>query len=332
MDIRRQIIGRLADGGCHSGEALARALGLSRAAVWKRVRAAGEDLGLRVHAVPGRGYRLERPLELLDSLKILAEMAPEARARVPALHLLEQVDSTNNRLLRIAAAGGASGTLCLAEQQSAGRGRRGRRWISPYGTNIYLSLLWRFTLAPSELSGLSLACGLALLRALRDLGVPELGLKWPNDILHRGRKLAGVLIDLSGEAGGPTQAVIGVGVNTFLPAENGREIDQPWTDLTSVTGASSISRNRLAGRLAAQLVETLGRYGAEGLRPWLDEWPRQDLFYGRPVVLRQAGGRQVRGVHAGIDASGALLLEVEGRVLPYHAGEISLPADRESEP
>ncbi len=331
-DTRKQLIRLLADGGCHSGEALARALGLSRAAVWKNLRGAAADLGLRLQAIPGRGYRLERPLEPLDSLSILQEMAPEARARVPALHLLEQADSTNAALLRIAAAGGASGTLCLAERQSAGRGRRGRPWVSPYGTNIYLSLLWRFPMAPAELSGLSLACGLAVLRALRDLGVLELGLKWPNDILHQGRKLAGLLIELSGEAGGPTQAVIGVGVNTFLPPESGRAIDQPWTDLAQVAGAGAISRNRLAGRLAARLVETLGRYGSEGLRPWLEEWQRHDLFYGRAVALHQGAGQLVRGMHAGIDPSGALLLAVEGRVQAFHAGEISLRPISGAEP
>ncbi len=323
MDTRQHLVRQLADGRCHSGQALARSLGLSRAAVWKSVRALGEDLGLYIEAVPGKGYRLERPLDLLNSLRILEAVTAEARTRIPALYVLERVDSTSSELLRIAAAGGASGSLCVAEQQTAGRGRRGRPWVSPYGTNLYLSVLWRFAMAPAQLSGLSLACGLAVLRALQDLGARDLGLKWPNDVLHEGRKLAGLLIEMTGEAGGPTQTVIGVGVNTCLPPDSGKEIDQPWTDLERVPGAAGLSRNRLAGRVAARLVETLAAYGSEGLDPWLEEWQRHDLFYGQAVALHQ-GSQTIHGLHSGIDPSGALRLLVGGRVQAYHAGEISL--------
>jgi BirA family biotin operon repressor/biotin-[acetyl-CoA-carboxylase] ligase len=326
-DTRYRIIRRLADGRFHSGEGLAREIGLSRAAVWKSLKSVRRDLGARVQAVPGRGYRLERPLELLDAGAVLEAVPPASRRRVADLRLLDRTDSTNARLLAAAREGARSGTVCLAEQQTAGRGRRGRAWVSPYGSNIYLSVLWRYPLAPAELSGLSLAAGLAVLEAVRALGARDVGIKWPNDLLWQGRKLAGLLVEVIGEAGGPTQVVVGVGVNTLLPEEAGADIDQPWIDLARVPGVSAVSRNHLAGRLIHHLTAALAAYPDQGLRPHLPLWHRCDPYYGSTVRLHQAG-RVVEGVHAGISETGALLLEVDGQVQSFHAGEVSLRAGR----
>jgi len=312
----------LADGRFHSGEALAAQLGVSRAAVWKQIGQLRSACGQEIYAVPGRGYRLARPLDLLDREQIGSQLNPETASRISAIHLHQSLDSTNSWLMERGRDGMASGAVCLAEQQQAGRGRHGRRWISPYGSNIYLSLLWRFELAPMQLSGLSLAAGIAVLRTLQQFGASEAGLKWPNDILYRQRKLAGLLLEVAGESEGPAQVVLGVGLNTHL-GEQGAAIDQPWIDLASISGVRRYRRNELVARLLEGLVETIDRYAKEGLQPFIPAWRQADLMLDQQVVVRNAE-RAISGRHRGIDESGALLLESDGELRSFYAGEVSL--------
>lgn len=323
MTVRYQIIRHLADGRFHSGEALARSLGISRAGVWKHLKGLRELLEMDVHAVSGRGYRLARPLELLEPEKILAALPPAARSRLDALEVHASIESTNACLLERSAAGAPSGQVCLAERQTAGRGRRGRQWVSPFGSNIYLSILWRYPLAPVELSGLSLAAGLAVVHALACQGIEGIGLKWPNDILWQGRKLAGLLLEVRGESEGPSQVVLGIGLNTRLSRRQAEAIDQPWVDLASIPRGEKISRNRLAAELVDRLLEALDEFERHGLSPLLEQWRRHDLYHGKAVRLHM-GNRTVEGVHYGIDETGALLLANGGGVRAYHAGEVSL--------
>ncbi|MDX1654152.1 MAG: biotin--[acetyl-CoA-carboxylase] ligase, partial [Candidatus Competibacteraceae bacterium] len=239
----RRLLEVLGDGRFHSGEELARALGVSRAAVWKHLNSLGRR-GLEVHAVRGRGYRLPNPLELLDPEGIRAQLSPSVQGRLAQLEVFDQIDSTNSYLLTRAKAGAPGGSVCLAERQSAGRGRRGRQWISPFAANLYLSVLWRYPDGPALLSGLSLAVGVAMARALEGVGVVGVGLKWPNDLLWRDQKLGGILLEFGGESSGPCQVVTGVGLNVTMPKEPALDIDQPWPDLTTVLGLG-LSRNRL---------------------------------------------------------------------------------------
>jgi len=323
MKTHIEVIRRLADGALHSGEDLAQALGISRAAVWKAVHKAGEALGLEVRSVRGRGYRLTAPLELLDAERLLAELPRFSRRRIERLELYDDIDSTNSYLMRAAQQGAPSGTLCLAEHQQAGRGRRGRTWVSPFGTNIYLSLLWRYPFGPTAISGLSLAAGTAVAGVLEAEGVPEIGLKWPNDILWRQLKLAGLLLEVAGEAQGPSLVVVGLGLNTRLHADQAAAIDQPWVDLDAISGSGAIGRNRLAARLAERLIDTLERYGADGLDPFLPEWERFDLCRGKLVDICLAD-RRFTGLHAGVTPQGALRLDEDGRIRTFQAGEVSL--------
>ncbi len=327
MPTRYQLIRCLADGKFHSGEQLAQQLGLSRAAVWKQIKGLREQWGMEIHAVTGRGYRLARPLELLQQERILALLSPETRASLSGLEIHDSIGSTSQQLMQQAAAGAPSGQVCLAERQTAGRGRRGRKWISPYGSNIYLSLLWQFPLAPIELSGVSLAAGLAVMRALNRLGVTEVGLKWPNDILWQERKLAGLLLEMTGESEGPSQVILGVGLNTCLSNRQGSRIDQPWVDLANVPGGQQIGRNQLAAELIHQLVNALECFERERLAPLLDEWQQQDLYYNKTVALRM-GNQTIVGKHVGIDKNGALLLSQAGEEKAYFAGEVSLRPDQ----
>ena len=323
MEKRYQIIRRLADGRFHSGEDLARALNISRAAVWKHLSHIRQKTGLQIFAVRGRGYRLAEPLELLEHERIHAQLTDSSRSLLSSLELLDGTDSTNSHLMQRVGRGLASGHVCLAEQQYAGRGRRGRTWVSPFGNNIYLSIHWQYALALANLGGLSLAAGIAVIRSLQKLGVGEVGLKWPNDVLWRDRKLSGLLLEVSGEQGGPSNVVLGLGLNTRLDESQADQIDQPWVDLHSVPGGAGISRNKLVAALLDNLLQTMDGFSRQGLEPLLQEWHRYDLYYGRRVSLH-FGDRVIEGVHRGIDPTGALLLQQKGELHAYHGGEVSL--------
>ncbi|MCF7979013.1 MAG: biotin--[acetyl-CoA-carboxylase] ligase [Chromatiaceae bacterium] len=342
----REIIRLLANSKPCSGETIAAAVGISRAAVWKILHQLDAELGLGIESVRGQGYRLPEPIELLSSDAILAQLDAESRQRISVLEILDQIDSTNAYLLApgrrtvLAAmssardcgpglavdAGGIcadAGEICLAERQSAGRGRLGRRWVSPFGRNIYLSILWRYPLAPVQLGGLSLACGVAVAQALDKLGVEGIGLKWPNDVHWQRRKLAGLLLEVAGEAQGPSLVVVGVGLNLRLRAEEAAAIDQPWVDLCEVCGDRMPGRNALAAALIERLTATLSRYTDAGLAPFLDDWRRLDAYQGESVSLLN-GQQRIQGRYCGIDAQGNLLLETDAGRRTFAAGEVSL--------
>jgi BirA family biotin operon repressor/biotin-[acetyl-CoA-carboxylase] ligase len=320
---RAVLLRLLADGRFRSGQELAGVLGVSRAAVWKRVRELAHALELQVDAVRGRGYRLASSLELLDSDRIAATLADGTASRLAALELRGTVRSTNAELLGRRLDDGARGVVCLAEQQTAGRGRRGRSWASPFGANVYLSLLWRFDVPPAGLSGLSLAAGVAVADALTAGGVCGVALKWPNDVLWGGRKLAGILVELAGESEGPTHAVVGVGVNWRMPETTGRRIDQPWVDVAGAVAGALPSRNLLAARLIDHLVAAAAVFRDAGLAPFLSRWRALDGLAGRPVRVA-LGERSVDGVELGVAASGALRVATVDGEREFHAGEVSL--------
>ncbi len=317
-----RLIDRLSDGAFHSGEALAQELGVSRAAVWKQIRKLA-GFGLDVHAVRGRGYRLSTPFEGLDADRILAAMDSAQRVRIESLHVLGEVDSTSDFLKRQGAPDeDGRFSACLAEWQRAGRGRRGRRWVSPWGANLYLSLACMLDEGVLQAGGLSLAVAIAVHRSLAGMGVGELGLKWPNDIFFQGRKLAGILLDVSGESGGNYHVVVGIGVNLRMPDIAGANIDQPWADLR-MQGLEQ-QRNQLAGKLLESLVQVIDTFAREGLAAFADEWRRLDITHGRPVDLHTGGQQCISGVARGIDAHGALLIEQNGHTRAFHAGEVSV--------
>ena len=325
----QSLLHRLADQRFHSGADLATELGVSRTSVWKAVGALGA-LGLEVLALPGKGYRLASPLELLDAARIHAALSPEAAALLASLDIHAEIDSTNAQLMRRAAQGAPSGSVCLAEAQSQGRGRIGRSWVSPFGSNVYLSLLWRYD-EPSRIGGLSLAAGVGVARALEGLGVVGVGLKWPNDLLLEERKLGGILIEVAGEAHGGCAAVIGIGLNRTLPPQAAQAIDQPWADLALTEGGPP-PRNLLAAALLNELLPLLADYAERGLAPWLPEWRRRHALAGREATLL-AGSMQVKGRIEDVSEAGLLVLRCEdGRLREFASGEVSLRATRTDAP
>lgn len=321
-DKQKKILSILADGEFHSGTELAQSLGMSRSAVWKQLNFLGE-LGLRHSAVSGKGYRLERPLELLEHALIDESVNDEARALIASLEIHDQINSTNSYLAEISNKDGPSGFICLAEHQTAGKGRRGRQWISPYGNNIYLSILWRFQQGPAVISALSLAIGVAVIRALKRQYIHDIGLKWPNDIYSQGKKLGGILIEVSGESEGPCAAIIGLGINLFLADDEAETITQAWTDLSKVKGRNPLNRNHLAGELLNHLFAVLDGYERVGIKAYLDEWRSYDCLKDKSASVF-IGNQCIEGIVIGIDDNGLLLMKrPDGNIQAFASGELS---------
>lgn len=319
---KKNLLRQMAGGRFHSGAELAAILGVSRTAVWKHL-AVLEELGLELHRVKGRGYRLAETLELLEGETVRAGLSEPARACLEALEIHDELDSTNSFLMRRARETGGHGVVCLAERQSAGRGRSGRNWVSPFAANLYLSVLWRFEEGHGAAAGISLAVGVAAARAALRCGLEGVGLKWPNDLLWQGRKLGGILVEATGESHGPCSVVVGIGLNVHMPAASGSGIDQPWVDCREVAGRC-VSRNRLAAALLDELLPLLRDYGATGLARHLPAWREHSCMLGRPVVLH-LGDARIHGVAEDVGADGLLHLRLEnGERRAFASGEVHL--------
>jgi BirA family biotin operon repressor/biotin-[acetyl-CoA-carboxylase] ligase len=320
------LLSLLADGKFHSGTELAAALAISRSAVWKHLQALSE-LGIDLMAVSGKGYKLAQPLKLLERWQIESHLHESAAKLLQDIEVHDVIASTNSYLLERAHQNAMCGLVCLAEYQSAGKGRRGKTWISPFGHNIYLSILWHYQNGPASIAGLSLAIGVALVNALQQAGIDGVGLKWPNDIYWRGRKLAGILIEVSGESSGPCHAVIGLGLNLYLPESQGHNIDQAWVDLSQIMGnGQMIERNKLVALLLNQLLPTIADFETLTLAAYLTEWRRFDCMLGKPAAV-SIGLQHFQGIVRGIDEQGMLLLEqADGQVRSFASGEVSLKA------
>lgn len=319
MSTRHQLIQQLADGACHSGTALGARLGVTRAAIHKSILGL-EALGLAIERVSGQGYRLPQALVPLAARTIRQGLAE--RGVTMQVEVMEETDSTSLELMR---ARTGDTRAVLAEMQTAGRGRRGRGWVATPFHNLILSMSWVAEGGPAALAGLSLAAGVAVLRALDAFGARDAGLKWPNDILLNGRKLAGLLIDLRGEANGPSTVVLGLGLNVHLSTADVAAIDQPCAMLSEVLPAP-IDRNRLAVLILAELDAMRSQFASEGFAPYRAAWEQRHLYQQQPVTVQQ-GTQRLAGTVAGIDALGNLLLRTDrGETLTCHAGDVSLRA------
>lgn len=307
------LISILADGEFHSGEQLGERLGMSRAAINKHIQTL-RDWGVDVFTVPGKGYSLPEPIQLLNE-DIIRRQLKQGKVTV-----LPVIDSTNQYLLeRINELN--SGDSCVAEYQQAGRGRRGRKWFSPFGANLYLSMFWRLEQGPAAAIGLSLVIGIVIAEVLHDLGADKVRVKWPNDLYLNDRKLAGILVEMTGKTGDAAQIVIGAGLNMVMRNVQTDVVNQGW--ITLQEAGVTIDRNTLAVRLIKELREALTLFEQEGLSPFLGRWEKLDNFIHRPVKLI-IGDKEIFGTSRGINAQGALLLEQEGIVKPWVGGEISL--------
>jgi len=311
-----RLINILADGMFHSGEQLGEIMGISRTAINKHIRTI-KSWGLDVFSLSGRGYCLTCPLQLLDEKKIRSYMPSDSGN----IEVLSIIDSTNQYLLeRINEL--QSGDACVAEYQYSGRGRRGRQWVSPFGGNIYFSMFWRLEQGPESVMGLSLVIGTAIAEVLKQMGVEDIRVKWPNDLYLHGKKLAGILVELTGKMGDAVQLVMGVGINILMPITAQKEsINQDWTTLQEA--GITIDSNKLTAELFSALKCDMMQFEKEGLNAFIDRWRQLDNYCDCPVKLI-VGKKEIRGIARGIDSQGALLLEQNGTVKAYSGGEISL--------
>ena len=318
----------MSDGQFHSGEDLGKRLGVSRAAVWKALKRL-EDGGYPIHRVRGKGYRIPEGACLLDLARI-QEALPEYLAADISWQLLDSVDSTNAEAMRALAAGVSSTAMhvCLAEQQTSGRGRRGREWVSPYAQNIYLSAAVPFSEGAQKLEGLSLMVGLVLVETLEACGFNECRLKWPNDVLLGGRKLAGILVEIAGDLTADCVVVIGVGINVLMKdAES--SISQLWTSLLLSRQKGRLDRNILVAEFLRRLLLALQVFRETGFSSFVSAWQSRDAWYGLPVRV-QAGSTGWSGVARGVDARGALRLATAEGELLLNGGEVSLRLNDDS--
>ncbi len=308
-----RVIAILSDGEFHSGEQLGIELGMSRAAINKHIQTVRE-WGLDIFTIPGKGYSLPASIQLLDSNKILAAL-PEGKVDV-----LPVIDSTNQYLQdRISQL--SSGDACVAEYQQAGRGRRGRRWFSPFGSNLYLSMYWKLDQGPAAAMGLSLVIGIVMAEVMQRLGAEDVRVKWPNDLYLKDRKLAGILVELTGKTGDAAHLVIGAGINLRMREPGSDVINQGWINLQEA--GIDIDRNELTVTLLKELRSALRKFEQEGLSSFIPRWRNLDNFIDRPVKLL-IGDKEIHGIERGIDQQGALLLELDGEVKTFIGGEISL--------
>ncbi len=323
--IRENIIERLASAEFVSGEQLGEEFGVSRAAIAKHIEAIS-DMGLDIYRVTGKGYCLAKNIQLLDKSTIIRYL----QQREPSLdnsctnkvETFGVLSSTNDYLMTEVSKGIVEGQVCLAEYQTAGRGRRGRQWISPYGSNIYLSQYCFLEQGMSQAMGLSVVAALAVFSAIKSLYDVEVELKWPNDIYLAGKKLAGILIDLEGQPLESCHCVIGIGLNIAMPDKSAEQVDQPWNDLSTL-GITDVNRNTLSAEIIYQLNKYLTEYKEIGLSKMLVMWHQHDIYYNQSIKI-VTGNKETIGISRGIDHQGALLMEIDDVVSPVYGGEVSL--------
>ncbi len=307
------LIELLADGNIHSGEQLGESLGMTRAGINKHIQTL-RSWGIDVQTVAGKGYQLDAPMNLLNANSVNKNINGEPASVIPV------IDSTNQYLIqRISEL--KSGDVCIAEYQSAGRGRRGRQWVSPFGRNLYLSMYWKLDQGPAAAIGLSLVVGVIMAEVLQKLGADGVKVKWPNDLYLNDKKLSGILVELTGKTGDVAHIVTGIGINIAMSKNQNEAINQQWINLEQV--GIKIDRNELACEITNALREAFVQFEKQGLSVFIERWKRLDNFMDRRVKLI-IGEKEIFGIAKGINDQGALLLEQDGKIIPYIGGEISL--------
>ncbi len=319
LELRNKLLHRLNDQNFHSGQVLATQFSVSRTAISNHIKSLVE-LGVDVFSVKGKGYKLGRYYDLLNADHIQDSLTHSS----PKPIIIKSVVDSTNDIVKSMLDNTENGTCCLAEAQTAGRGRRGRKWVSPFGSSIYLSMHWRFKDGYQSITGLSLLIGICVHQALAEIGVQNAKLKWPNDVYINNKKVAGILVEVEGQVDSEVSAVIGIGINLNLP-ETIESIEQAFTDVArEIEG--TLDRNALCARLIDKLWGHLCVFEQEGLQPFIKYWHKHDQFIEKSVRLI-TGEKHVEGVCKGIDSGGALLLANNAGVIkPYYGGEISVRA------
>jgi len=312
----------LSDGDFHSGEDIAAHFKVSRTAIWKQIKKLNAMLSCDIASVSGKGYQLSESMVVLNADTILFYTSKHLHSQIHQVEVLRECESTNQFLLDKVELGYLDNYLVLAELQTAGRGRRGRQWVSPFASNIYMSLSWGLAISISQMAGLSLVVAISLAVAMRNNGIENVKLKWPNDIYVDGRKLAGILLELRGESNSPCRAVMGMGINVNMPQEAGECIDQLWVDMKSLLGAS-VNRNKVIGSVLNELIPNLKLFEDKGFSAFMEHWKEFDLLANKVVDI-SGHASLTSGIARSVDSQGALIVEFENEPHHLYSGEVSI--------
>ena len=315
----------LADGHRHSGEHLAQALGVTQATVRKQL-AKLEAWGLSVEVTSASGYHLDRPINFLNKALILDELNADVERLVARLDVHEEIDSTNQALLDAAPCAARKLNIALAEYQSAGRGRRGRSWIAPFGGGLCFSVGWLFEEMPRDLAALTLATGVVIRRVLVEATGLDIQLKWPNDLVWEDKKLGGILVEFTVDKQGPCYVVIGIGINISIPPRRLEQVAGSLggaIDLYAATQGRPPSRNVLAAKMIEALARLLAHYCDNGFLEYHAEFGAVDYLRGRRISVDDAS-HLISGMAVGVDRSGALRVDTGDGVQRVIAGDVSV--------
>jgi BirA family biotin operon repressor/biotin-[acetyl-CoA-carboxylase] ligase len=323
MNSQSKLLSLLADGKFHSGSELGACLSISRTAVWKRIKSL-RQYGLVIYSVKGKGYRITQTLELYNQERIFSYIDADVKPLIKQITLHTEVDSTNQYLLNMIDQDDFHGCITLAEYQTEGRGRRGNAWISPFAGGISLSMGWHFDPAPEPLALVSLGAGVAVIRALRRIGIFDAGLKWPNDVVWQYRKLGGTLVEMRAESAGPCKIIIGIGINYSFPKELSYSpgIDQPWVDIATIQ-QPAVLRNKFTAILISEILRLIINNSGRDDSGIIEEWRRYDCMKGKFAKLALPD-RTVSGLIQGVDDNGTLIMSINGGLEKFNSGEISL--------
>ena len=321
MSTAQRVLALLADGVLRPGRQLAAEVGVSLGTI-RRAIGHLRKLGLDVITKRTVGYQLANPIDVLCAVAIRGNIDPNGRTCLTGIDTFLDLGSTNDYLLRRSSCDFGKFRACVAEAQTAGRGRRGRTWISPPGSNLYLSVRRDFATAPTLMQGFSLAVGVWVAQTLAELGISGVGLKWPNDLLLGGKKFGGILVEVVNAPIGGWRLVCGLGINVSMSAQASARIGQPWTDLAS-TGCQAPDRNLLAGRFISRFIGQFSHFEREGFSAYRDAWTELDIGLNREAVLHTPRA-EVTGIYRGVDRDGALLLDSGNEIKSFVSGEVSL--------
>ncbi len=321
------LLNHLSDGQFHSGEDLAIELEVSRTAVWKKIRKLNEFLPNKIISVQSKGYKIEEPITVLNKKEILDSLLTKFHTLLQRVEILLECPSTNQYLLECLEQNQLKNCVVLAETQTQGRGRRGRYWVSPFASNVYMSLLWHLDISIAEMAGLSLVVAISVAKALQKFEIKNVKLKWPNDVYVDGQKLAGVLLELRGESNSPCHTVIGMGVNVNMPKNAASQIDQQWVDMQSLL-KTNVNRNEVAAMILNELIPCLQQFNEKGFVSFVSQWEQFDLLAGHTINI-EGHMHLSEGIARGVDKQGALLVESNGGINPLYSGEVSIRLNKE---
>ncbi|NKB46797.1 MAG: biotin--[acetyl-CoA-carboxylase] ligase [Legionellales bacterium] len=318
------LVALLNDGQFHSGNALGEALSISRTAVWKHLNFL-QTQGIDLHVDKHRGYRLAHPPFVLLNVDRILQHISSVTMKADQIALFTQLPSTADYIKQLSSHDRSLPSICLAEQQTQGRGRSGKLWHSPFGQNIYFSSVWRIDQDVSQLAGLSLAIGIALIRLLHRHQLNDVLLKWPNDLYWHDHKLSGVLIEVAAQANHQCHLFISFGLNVNMPIAIDTLQTHRWTSMHHITG-QHYDRNVLIAHAIDQLADAIHQFSAQGLTAFSTELKHYDYLYNKPICLSSSTTSSLQGIAKGIDEQGYLLLQTDPTqpIQRLNAGEVSV--------